>query len=160
MSQAVELGRRGPVRLSGGYRLRIDAADFLEGDRTDRRNGVLIARTTVTTRELTTAQLHEVFVAGTVTRDLGPSWQFRLTGELAPAAVSRLAIELPDKYPGQTLVYRTTTGFAGARIEIGQPNRRWPVTVAAAVGGSWSYHPRQWAKRRVAGLGVMVSRAW
>ncbi|MEQ1730802.1 MAG: hypothetical protein ABL982_20730 [Vicinamibacterales bacterium] len=53
LAQAVDLGRIGPVALTGGYSLRIDLADFLEGDRTDARNGVVVSKRVVTTREYT-----------------------------------------------------------------------------------------------------------
>ena len=63
LTQEMDLGRVGTVRFSGGYRVRVDLADFLEGDRTDTRNDITVSRRTVTSPEYTSAQNHEVFVS-------------------------------------------------------------------------------------------------
>jgi hypothetical protein len=157
ISQAVEIGRRGAVSFTGGYRLRLDLADFLEGNRTDTRNGVLVSQTVVTTREYTNAQTHEVFVGAETSRPLGPRWRVRVSGEIAPTAVNRLAIELPDKYPGQTLVFRTTTGLAGGRIDLVRA-ARWPITVGVSAARSWKYHPDQWVSRSSIAVDVVLGK--
>lgn len=160
VSQDVDLGRLAGARLTGGYRLRVDLADFLEGDRTDTRNGVLISRSLVTTREFTNGQLHDVFVAASHTWTLTPRWTARLAGDLSPAAVSRLAIRLPDKYPGRTLVYRTTTAMASGRLELTGGPTQWPVTMGLSAGRTWRYSSTQWAQRSSLTVGLTVGRGW
>jgi hypothetical protein len=67
--QAVRLGQFGQIahaggaRISAGYRLRIDRADFGLGHKTVTRGGALVSAEDVDTRERTTAQLHEFFAA-------------------------------------------------------------------------------------------------
>jgi hypothetical protein len=158
VAQAVEIGRRGPVSFSGGYRLRLDLADFLEGDRTDTRNGVLVSRSVVTTREYTNAQTHEIFVGAEAARPVGSRWQLRVAGEIAPTAVNRLAIQLPDKYPGHTLVYRTTTGTGSGRIELVRAEGGWPIGIAVSATRSWKYDADQWMSRRSIALEVALGR--
>ena len=160
LSQALELGQVGGVRLTGGYRLRIDLADFLDGDRTDVRNGTLVSRTTVTTREYTNGQVHEVFVAAERDWALRRGWTLRLSGDVAPTAVNRLAIRLPDKYPGRTLVYRTTNATTSGRLELTGGNARWPVTLSAGAMRSWNYSRSQWVRRHRLAAGISIGRSW
>ena len=160
VEQEVELGRTRGFRLSAGYRLQTDRADFLEGDKTDNRNGVLISRRVVTTREYTSAQSHQLFVRAAHTLALSPQWQVRLSGDAAPAALYRLAIQLPDKYPGQTLVYSTTNLVTGGRVDVETTRSNWPIAVHARVGRAWRYSAKQRASRDLVSLGVSVGRTW
>lgn len=160
LAQAVDLGRVGGLHLTGGYRLRVDRADFLDGYRTDTRNGVLVAGTIVTTREYTTGQTHEVFVSGTHTRPLSAAWQLRVAGELTPAAVNRLAIQLPDKYPGRTLVYWTTNVMTSGRLELRRGTGRWPVTVGLSGRRSWNYRATQSVTRNSLSVAIGTGRTW
>ena len=160
LSQAVDLGRIAGIRLTGGYRLRVDLADFLEGDRTDARNGVVVARRVVTTREYTSGQTHELFIEGMHTSDLSSNWQLRVSGEASPAAVHRLAIQLPDKYPGRTLVYRTTNLAASGRVELVRGHGRWPLTLSLGVIRTVNYSRVQTANRSGLSVGAGIGRTW
>ena len=160
LSQAVDLGRIGGIRLTGGYRLRVDLADFLDGDRTDARNGVVVARSVVTTREYTSGQTHEVFIEGMHTSDVSSNWQLRLSGQASPAAVHRLAIQLPDKYPGRTLVYRTTNLAASGRVELVHGHGRWPLTLSLGAIRTVNYSRVQTANRSGLSVGAGIGRTW
>lgn len=158
LDHAIDLGRTGAVSWSGGYQLQIDRASFLAGHRTDVRNGVLVSEQTVTTAEYTSAQRHNVFFSGLVAHDLGRRWQARLTATAAPASIARLAIELPSKYPGQTLVY-TAAGLAAlARVELTPRVSRLPVSVHLEGGRAWSYRSTARASQRRLAVGVTVGR--
>lgn len=158
IGQAVRLGRTGRVVFTGGYRLRVDSADFLEGDRTEIRNGILMNRAIITTREYTTAQRHEIFVGGRLGRDLRPGWRLDLSGDVAPAAIHRLAIQLPDKYPGRTLVYRTTTLTAQGRVELTRAWTRWTMTLFAGANGTLNYDAKQRVNRTAVVGGLSIGR--
>lgn len=160
LAQQIGLGRAGPVVLTGGYRLRVDSADFLEGDRTVVRNGVLVSQSLVTTREYTSAQRHEIFLAGQLVRVLSPRWRLAASGDVSPATVNRLAIELPDKYPGVTLVYRTTTLTAQGRAEISLTASPWPITLGVQAGTTANYSDTQRVARTILGVVVAVGRTW
>ena len=158
LEQALELGRRGRTRLSGGYRLRVDMADFLAGDRTETRNDVLVNRSIVTTREFTNGQTHELYLRGERRWDAGARWQWTAAADAAPA-VHRLSIQLPDKYPGQTLVYRTAGIATTGRVALTRSGA-WPVTLSATGARSWNYRRAQWVRRSSLALGLTLARAW
>lgn len=160
LAQAVDLGRIGRIRLTGGYGLRVDLADFLAGDRTDARNGVVVTRQVVTSREFTSGQTHEVFIAGTHTSALSSNWQLLVCAQASPASIHRLAIRLPDKYPGQTLVYRTTNFTASGRVELVRGKGRWPLTLSLSAVQTVNYARRQTADRSGVSLGVGIGRTW
>ena len=160
LAQETDLGRVGAVRFSGGYRLRVDQADFLEGDRTDTRNDVIVSRWTVTSPEYTSAQNHEAFVRASHVREWSSRWQLRLSGDAAPAAVSRLAVRLPEKYPGQTLVFQTTSLVTSGRLELVRTPTRWPIAMTLQAGRSWNYRTDQRVRHSQLTLGVTAGRAW
>ncbi|MGC4081172.1 MAG: hypothetical protein QM736_03415 [Vicinamibacterales bacterium] len=160
LSQAVELGRFGQTTIAGGYRVGLAFADFLDGDRTDVRNGIIVARSIVTTREYTRGELHEIFVSAAREWPLSSAWTLRVSGDLTPAAINRLAIQLPDKYPGRTLTFQTTNAMTTGRVEVRRGTGRWPLTVRASGVRSWNYSGRQWVRRRSLTLGVTMGRVW
>jgi hypothetical protein len=160
VGQQFRIGRIGAAILTGGYRLRVDHADFLAGDRTVTRDGVLVSRDVVTTREYTTAQEHDLFVGARGARSLSPGWELQLTGELAPAAVQRLSIELPDKYPGRTLVFRTTSSWAMGAAELRRTRGSVPIALRVHAGRMFNYRSTQQVRRTTLGteFSVVVRR--
>lgn len=160
IEQQVDAGRTGPIVWTGGYRLRLDAADFLAGLRTDTRNGILIASRIVTTAERTLAQVHEVFFRAEHARPLGAVWQLDLTADASPALLTRLAIQLPDKYPGQTLVYHAPGLGATAGATLTRRHQRWPVSIYVEAGRLWRYRSTQRAERTTATAGIALRRNW
>lgn len=158
--QQARIGRAGPLLFTAGYRLRVDSADFLEGDKTIVRNGVLVSQEIVTTREYTSAHRHEIFAGTRFTRILNPRWQFSAGGDIAPITINRLAVELPDKYPGLTIVYRTTTLTATGTMEVARTGTRWPIAVGIQAVGTASYSADQHVSRTLLGASVTVGRTW
>jgi len=160
LGQEVKFGTFGRLDISGGYRLRLDFADFLEGDKTVTRNGELVSQSIVTTREYTRAQTHEIFVSAAASTTRTALWQLRVRGDLAPASVNRLAIELPDKYPGQTLIYRTTNLMTSGRLDVIRGTGRWPLVFTVLGERSWNYSDTQWVRRSSIGAGVSIGANW
>ena len=135
-------------------------ADFLEGDRTDARNGVVVSQRVVTTREYTSGQSHDVFIEATHIRDLSPRWRLRVSGQASPASVRRLAIQLPDKYPGRTLVFRTTNLTASGHVELARGNGRWPLVFRLSGLRTINYSTRQTVDRNNVSVGAGIGRTW
>lgn len=160
VSQAVDIGRAGPLSLLGGHRLRADLADFLAGDRTEVRNGQLVARTLVTSREHTRALMHEVFLEAFQIGELSDRWKLRLSLQVSPAAIHRLSIHLPDKYPGRTLLYQTATFAAATQVQLTGGSARWPLTLSIDAGRTWRYRSTQWVHRSRASFGIAGGRRW
>jgi len=159
-SQRAELARLGPVTLVAGYRLRIDRSNFQVGHKTVTRNGVLLAATDVTTREMTSSQVHEVLVGGVLVRDLAPGWTFSLDGEAAPTTVGRLVVRLPDKYPGQDLVFLAKVAAASGRVSLARHADRWVILLSADAGATWSYRSTASLSRNLLGARLSAGRVW
>jgi len=93
---------------------RHDAAAFNEG------TGIVTTstpatetRTLVTTREFTTSRMIEIAAFASVTRS-----SLSIDARIVPAAAGRLAVRLPDKYPGRELVFTARYALASAEIRL------------------------------------------
>jgi hypothetical protein len=159
-SQGATLSGDGPISLLVGYRLRIDRSDFQLGHKTVTRNGVLVAATDVTTREYTHSQVHEVFVGGTFARPFGSGWQVSVGAEVAPTALARLAVDLPDKYPGRNLVFLAKVGAATARTALERRWDHWRLEVSADAGRTWSYSAAARLARDLLGVRLAFGGVW
>ena len=158
-SQRADLARIGPATLVAGYRFRLDQSDFGIGHQTVTRNGVLTSATDVTTREMTSSQMHEVFVGATWLRDLTPGWTLSLNGEAAPTTIGRLLVQLPDKYPGQDLIFVATVAAASGRIALARHLDRWIVGLSADAGTTRSYRSTASLSRNTLGARISVGHA-
>lgn len=154
----VAVGRSHGVAWTGGYRFQLDRASFLDGYRTDVRNGVLVSARTVTSPEYTSAQRHEVFVRGSGARAVGQRWLLTLRGTASPATLSRLAIRLPEKYPNQTLVYNASGPSGAVRLELARSVSRLPFSLHLESGRTWSYRSTARASRRAVTAGITFGR--
>ena len=158
VSQRGEVARRGAVALVSGYRLRLDRSDFHLGHKTVTRNGVVIEASDVTTRETTSSQLHELLFGLTTAFDLDNRWRFSLDAEVSPVALGRLLVQLPDKYPGQDLVFLATVGAAGSYATLTRRFDNWALAFSLDGGGTWSYRSTAALSRGVLALRVAVTR--
>jgi hypothetical protein len=159
-SQRAELARAGPVTLAAGYRLRVDRSDFQLGHKTVTQNGVIVTAIEVTTRELTSSQLHEVLVGGSLRRDVTPAWTLSVDGEIAPTTIGRLLVQLPDKYPGQDLVYLAKVAATIGRVALARRTGRWTVELSADAGKTWSYRSEASLARQTLGARFHAGLVW
>lgn len=159
VSQIGELAREGPVRFRIGYRFRLDRADFGVGHKTVTRNGVLVTAVDVTSPETTGSQIHEVVVGAGASRVLGDRWSLALAGEVSPTMIARLAIELPEKYPGQTLVFLAKPIAASGRATLTRRGK-WPVEASVDVGRTWNFSSTNRLTRDLLGVRVSVGKSW
>jgi len=159
VGQRAEVGRAGPIRLFAGYRFRLDRSDFEVGHKTVTRNGGLVEAIDVTTREMTSSQMHEILFTATASRDLGSEWTVSIGGELAPTTVGRLLVQLPDKYPGRDLVFIAKVLAGGARLTLTRQGR-WPIELSVEGGHTWHYWSSDWMSRDSIGARFAVGRSW
>jgi hypothetical protein len=160
VSQRAEVGRTGPIRLFAAYRFRLDRSDFELGHKTVTRNGGgLVEAMDVTTREMTSSQTHEILFAATASRDLGSEWHVSIGGELAPTTLGRLLVQLPDKYPGQDLVFIAKVLAASARLAVTRRGR-WPIELSVEGAHTWHYRSSDWMSRDSVGARFAVGRSW
>ncbi|HZR26405.1 MAG TPA: hypothetical protein VFA59_22605 [Vicinamibacterales bacterium] len=144
IGQLAEVARVGHAALTLSYRLRADTSDFRVGHKTVVQNGVTIAAFDVTTPEFTSSMVHEI--AGGV----------RMGGfraELAPATLGRLVVQLPDKYPGQDLVYLAKGAAGSASFTV----TRSHVSFAVDVQHAWSYSSTASLSRNILAVRLSVS---
>ncbi len=159
-SQQAAIARPGALRLVAGYRLRVDRSDFQLGHKTVTRNGVLVDATDVTTRETTVSQMHEVFVGAVLAHDLAPGWTLSIEGEAAPTTIGRLLVQLPDKYPGQDLVFVATVASANAHATLARRVDRWLIEISVDAGRTWSYQSDAALDRDRLGAGLKLGWFW
>jgi hypothetical protein len=153
-----EVARRGNAAVVSGYRLRVDRSEFHLGHKTVTRNRVLIEASDVTTRETTTSQLHELLFGLTAALDLRNRWGFSVDTEVAPISLGRLMVRLPDKYPGQDLVFLATIGTVSSHATLARSLGDWGLAFSLDSGLTWSYRSTAALSRRVVGLRVAVTR--
>jgi hypothetical protein len=159
VSQRAEMGRAGPIRLFASYRISLDRSDFELGHKTVNRNGDLVEAMDVTTREMTSSQMHEILFTATASRDVGSEWHVSIGGELAPTTIGRLLVQLPDKYPGQDLVFIAKVLAGGARLAVTRGGR-WPIELSVEGGHTWHYRSSDWLSRDSIGVRFAVGRSW
>jgi hypothetical protein len=72
-------------------------------------------RTLVTTREFTSSRMLEIAAFASASRN-----GFSADARFVPAAAGRLAVRLPDKYPGSELVFTARYASVGAEVRYGR----------------------------------------
>jgi hypothetical protein len=137
--QRLVVGESGGLAYGLGYSYRRDSARYHEGTKITRRSlPPSEIREVVTTREFVTSQIHQAQWFVRWVPD-GGQRRFAIVLEAAPFTLGRLAVDLPDKYPGRTLVFRSRAAVLG-----GEASFRWPVAsmnveMAARASRSFSY---------------------
>jgi hypothetical protein len=139
VSQRAELGHAGPVAFAAGYALRYDHANFLVGHKVIIRNGQVIQAFDVTTPEMTSSIVQDFFFGVKAARQVGTGWRMTVGGETAPTTTGRLAIELPEKYPGTTFVFVANAVTASGRLAFGRAATRHPIELTFEGLRSWGY---------------------
>jgi hypothetical protein len=160
ISQRADFVKVGPVIVSAGYRLRIDHSDFGVGHKTIAVNGIVVSASDVTTPEMTSSQMHEIFAGAAWTTTLAPGWTLSLDGEAAPTTIARLVVQLPDKYPGQDLVFVATVAAANGRVMLQKRAANWIVELSAGAGTTWSYRSTASLSRNMAAARLSLGRTF
>ena len=160
VSQRADIGRAGPVQVSLGYRLRWDRFDFHVGHKTVTRNGVLIEAADVTSPEMTDSKVHELPVGFRAAPRLGGGWRLALSGEISPMTLARLSVQLPEKYPGQDLVFFAKVFASSARVALVRAGDRWPIEFAVQVDRTWSYRSTDQLSRSAHSVALSAGRTW
>jgi len=158
IGQRAEVARRGGLAVVAGYRLRIDRATFQLGHRTVARNGMLVEASDVTTREATSSQLHEPLAGVTLALDPHRRWALTIESEMAPIAVARLLVQLPDKYPGRDLVFIAKAGTVSARAMLSRPAGRVRLGATIDAGRTWSYRSNARFSNQTVAIGLTIAQ--
>ena len=159
-AERAEITRLGPLRILAGYRFRFDGSDFGPGNKTVTRNALTVAATVVTAPERTSSQVHEVLGGVELSPRVGRTWRLKIEGELAPATVGRLLVQLPEQYPGQDLVFVAKAMAGRARLALVRGDSRWPIEVSVDAGRTWSYASTATLDRDLLGVRLAISHGW
>lgn len=155
VSQRLVIGRTATLEYGVGYGYRRDTARFHEGTKVTRTTiPPSEVREIVTTRELVTSQVHE---ARWFARWSPERWSATALVEASPFAVGRLAVELPDKYPGRTLVFSSRTAMLRGEVATHRAIRRMDLELAATAERSFSYSGT--ARMRLQGVSLVLRLA-
>ncbi len=159
-SQLAEAGRVGPLRLVTGYRFRLDRTVFHLGHKTVTRNAALVEALDVTTRETTSSQQHAILARVEANWILQDKWRLSIAGDLAPVALGRLLVQLPDKYPGRDLVYLAKIAAGSAHVMVDRAFREWKLAISADAGTTWSYRRTARLDHQSTGAQISIGRDW
>jgi hypothetical protein len=153
--QAIVLGRKAGVEWHLAYQYRSDRSEFHAGLKsTSHTQPPSYEESVVFTRETT------------ISRNFGPEvrlargwrgagWRVILATAVAPITNGRLTILLPEKYPGQTIVFNAFYASVEPRltVAIGQ---RWPIILDVGYDCTYSYARSHQFVRSAMMVGVSV----
>ena len=74
---------------------------------------------------------------------------------MAPTTVGRLLVQLPDKYPGQDLVFLAKVLSARGSLVLSRDGK-WPIHLSVDGGRTWSYHAEDALTRSSLALGFVL----
>ena len=159
-SQAADVARAGKVQVSLRYRFRWDRFSFLQGHKTVTRDGVLITASEVTSPEMTDSKVHEVLVGLRAASSITGAWRLAVSGEISPATLARLSVQLPEKYPGQDLVFFAKVLAVSARVALVRAGERFPIEIALQAERTFSYRSTDQLTRSAQSIAFSAGRAW
>jgi hypothetical protein len=157
LSERIEMGRGRFLRYGLAYSYRRDRARFHDGDGiTTTTIPPSTTHRLVTTRETTVSQLHVISWFGEMVRQVGAHDSIEAVVDAAPAALGRLTVDLPDKYPGQLLAFHARVAIVSGRATYRHAWDRWSLTAGAGATStfSWSRDARLDARALFATVGV------
>lgn len=123
-----------------GYSYRRDRAQFLPTDRIlTHTSPPSELRSPTFGHETTYSQVHEIPIEVSKPKRLTPAWSMLVAADVSPLVWARLTTILPDKYPGQDIVFDAKVIGAGGRLQLVRDKGRWPIVLAMHYGRTWSY---------------------
>ena len=140
VDQRLALTRAGSWAFGVGGRYTRRAAEFLPADRVvTHTQPPSITREFITTREFTTS--HEIRIGATVesVRAIGGAWRMTIAGAGWPVVRGRLVTELPDKYPGQDIVFEAVAFGGEGRVAFARRVGPASLALTAEAGGLLPY---------------------
>jgi hypothetical protein len=146
----------GPIAAAFEYAYHRHRAEYHDGEGiTTTTRPPSTTRRLVTTRETAVGQLHELKYAieattrtsrGTATASL----------DVVPIGLARLGVELPDKYPGQLLVFYARVAAFEGRLGYAVERTRWSWRAGIRAWRTVSWDPASRLDARGVALAVDV----
>jgi hypothetical protein len=140
-----------------GYVYRRDESEFHSTERLQTHSRPPSeSRTPIHTHETTISQVHEIPIGVAKELALAPRWALTGGADLSPVTVARLTTILPEKYPGQEIVFTAKVAALAARMELVWRRNRWPVTLSVSYGRTWSYQSSSQFDRDILQVGLRL----
>jgi hypothetical protein len=122
-----------------GYVYRRDRAQFLPTDRVvTHSNPRSEVRSPTFGHETTISNVHEVAIQVSRPRNLSSAWQLVPRAEVSPLIFARLTTKLPDKYPGQNILFAAKSIGISGELELVK-RQGWPIEIVVRYGQTWGY---------------------
>jgi hypothetical protein len=130
-----------------GYSFRRDRAQFLPADRiVTHTNPPSELRSPTLGHETTISQVHEIAIDASRPASLSAAWRFIATAEVSPLIFARLVTRLPDKYPGQDIIFDAKSFGVGAGLQLVH-EQRFPLTISLQYRQAWGYRAARQYRR-------------
>lgn len=107
-------------------------------------------------RESTISEVHEVQVGAARSFVLSRQWTVRGLADVAPVRLARLTTILPDKYPGQDIVFLSKGLSLSPSVVASWRRARWAVDLSIAYSTTWNYNTSDQFHRSTAATGIRV----
>jgi hypothetical protein len=155
--QRVVLGEWKGVSPSIGYRYRRDRAEFQFGASFEIQSkppSVIIENLPI--NETTISQVHDVQIGFRKDWDVSREWSLVAEFDLSPTEIAHLTTILPDKYPGQKIVFLDKSLGLSSRVALVWNKGRFPLEIYFAYGRNWSYESSGELRRESSALGIRI----
>ena len=139
-----------------GYAYRHDRSQFLPTDRiVTHSNPASEARSPTFGHETTISQVHEIPIEVSRPWNVSPTWQLIPRADLSPLIFARLITKLPDKYPGQDIVFDAKSIGVGGELQLVRRGG-WPIEFRLHYGQTWGYSTAKQFRRDSVAASVTV----
>jgi hypothetical protein len=129
-----------------GYVYRRDRSQFLPTDRVvTHSNPQSEVRSPTFGHETTISQVHDIPIEVSQAWNVS-AWRFVPRAEFSPLIFARLITQLPDKYPGQNIIFEAKSVGVGGGIQLAR-RRGWPIEFTLHYGQTWGYRAARQFRR-------------
>lgn len=151
-------GRLWNLSVRVGYVYRRDVTEFHSTERiVTHSNPPSMSRTPINTHETTISRVHEVPIGVTGQRKLASRWVVVAGADVSPLTLARLTTILPEKYPGQEILFQAKVATLTTRAQLIWQRCRWPLGLTALYGRTWSYRSASQFHRDTLQVGVRLA---
>ena len=143
-----------PTRV--GYTFRRDRSQFLPTDRiVTHTNPPSEVRSATFGHETTISQAHEIAIEVSRPRALPRAWQLVPIAEVSPLIFARLITKLPDKYPGQDIIFDAKSIGVGAGLQLVR-QQPFPLRISLQYRQAWGYRQARQYRRDNLTIGASI----
>jgi len=153
----IELARLGRLDVQVGYAWRRDESRYPPGFSTTTQTAPPSSSAVWNEgRETTLSNTHEVRFGLSGAWRIGQRWGLVPRLDVTPVGSARLTTLLPDKYPGQPIVFTATAGTLAPSLAVRGDIGRCTLTIVVDYVHSWSYQAARQFSQSGGGIRAQV----